>query len=42
MVRDDVLEDETRLGQGNNAALRRRIVGIYDAAQRIVEIFDAI
>ena len=29
-------------GRGHNTALRRRIVNIYDAAQRIVEISDAI
>ena len=29
-------------GRGHNTALRRRIVKIYDGAQRIVEISDAI
>ena len=32
----------TDKGRGHNTVLRRRIVKIYDAAQRIVEISDAI
>ena len=30
------------LGRGHNTALRRRVVKIYDAAQRVVEISDAL